>query len=308
MGCCESKENREPPPQVEMQVYPVQQPVQQPQPYYQPPPVGLQPPPPVAFQPPPQQFQPQPLQPPPIQGIPSHFVAFFTQYNIQQYYWNDLMTLANFDITFVADDSGSMRQETENGNTRWSELVAMLQIVVTLGGLLDSDGIDVIFLNRGARRNVTDMTQISDFLREPPSGKTPLSRRVREAMALASHKPQLLLIATDGQPESDATNQRDPNFDSIGVFSSVLANERNPDKTFVSIIKCSNSERETGYLDQLDHDLRNLDVIDDYLSEREEVLRKQGHNFVYTPGDNIARLLLGSIYPRYDNMDEKFVE
>lgn len=42
-----------------------------------------------------------------------------------------------------------MRQSTENGKTRWSELIDMLKCVVALGGLLDQDGIDVLFLNRG---------------------------------------------------------------------------------------------------------------------------------------------------------------
>lgn len=49
----------------------------------------------------------------------------------------------------------------------------------------------------------------------------------------------------------------------------------------------------------MDRELRNLDVIDDYLSERQEVLRKQGLSFVYTPGDNLARFMLGAIFPRY---------
>jgi hypothetical protein len=75
-------------------------------------------------------------------------------------------------------------------------------------------------------------------------------------------------------------------------FDLVLANERNPEK-----VECRQRNR-----------CRNIDVIDDYMSEQEEVLRKQGRDFKYTPGDNIARFLLGSIYLRYDNMDEKFVE
>lgn len=56
----------------------------------------------------------------------------------------------------------------------------------------------------GLRRNVRSVDQIQDMLLEQPNGKTPLSRRVREAMAMRSpQKPQLLLIATDGQPDSD---------------------------------------------------------------------------------------------------------
>ena len=74
-----------------------------------------------------------------------------------------------------------MSQTTENG-TRWSELIEMLKCIVVLGGLLDQDGIDIVFLNRGLRRNITNIDQIHDLLRDPPRGKTPLSKRVREAM------------------------------------------------------------------------------------------------------------------------------
>jgi len=57
-----------------------------------PPPIGLAPPPLVGL------ALPLPHQP---------FADFFAQFNIQSYYWADLMTLANFDIVVVADDSGS---------------------------------------------------------------------------------------------------------------------------------------------------------------------------------------------------------
>lgn len=84
--------------------------------------------------------------------------------------------------------------------------------------------------------------------------------------------------------------------------------ERNADQIYVGVLKCSDNDNETGYLDQMDRQLRNFDVIDDFESERREVQQKQGPNFNYTPGDQVARFLLGPIFPRYDNMDEKFVE
>lgn len=328
MGCCSSKSSlRDAPPlpaPVEMQAYPVTMDPLPPPPY-----PGLQPPPPVyQAQHQPQAYivpPPQPYnryQPPP----PQPFAEYFSYWQIQPHYWNDLMQLSAYDIVIICDDSGSMNEATENGNTRWSELINMLRAVVTLGCLLDTNGIDVIFLNRGMRRNVTSIEQINYMLVQPPGDRTPLSRRCLEAFSMKpADKPQLLLIATDGQPNT-CDDPRDPEYDSVQRFYSTIATELyRPDHSFISILKCSGDERETGYLDQMDRDLPHLgkyytsknilkfthlclDVIDDYLSERDEVLRKQGSNFVYTPGDNIARFLLGAIYPRYDNMDEKFVE
>ena len=275
-----------------------QQPQQQVQQQYQ----GLAPP--VQQQ---QLPQYQGLAPPQAQQVlQDPFLFFFQKYQISPYYRNDLMTLGQFDIVLVLDDSGSMSTATENG-TRWSELKGMATPIVELGSLLDSDGIDVIFLNRGTRRNVRSINDIQDLLVNPPQYRTPLSNKVREAMSLAKGKPQLILIMTDGEPYT-VDDQRDPNFDSVHVFRRVLEVERNSDLAYVSILKCSNNDDDTGYLDVMDKQLRNLDVIDDYVSERNEVLRKQGPNFQYTPGDNIARFLLGSIFPRYDNMDERFLE
>jgi hypothetical protein len=288
--------------------------------YQQPAPVqGLAPPPqqPMVQQglaPPPQQYQQSVQQPAaPVQQqqqpIPDAFAYYFQKYQISPYYRNDLMTLSQFDIIMVLDDSGSMGTATDVG-TRWGELKQMAAAVIDLGVLLDSDGIDVMFLNRGVRRGVRSMNDVHDLFSRPPSGCTPLSKRVREAMNLPRQNPQkpiLLLIATDGVPD---TGERygHPDYDSVDIFRYVLEKERDPTKVFVSIIKCSDRDNETGYLDRMDRELLNLDVIDDYASERNEVLAKQPRGFVYSPGDNIARFLLGSVYPKYDNMDEKFVE
>jgi len=316
-------------PQQQQQPYqglapPPQQPtVALPQQQYQQQPVvqqGLAPPPQQQYQqqpvvqqglaPPPQQQVVQPQYQQPVQQqIPDAFAYYFQKYQISPYYRNDLMTLSQFDIIMVLDDSGSMGTATDVGS-RWGELKAMAAAVIDLGVLLDSDGIDVMFLNRGVRRGVRSMNDVQDLFSRPPSGCTPLSKRVREAMALPRQSPQkpiLMLIATDGVPD---TGERygHPDYDSVDIFRSVLEKERDPTRVFVSIIKCSDRDNETGYLDKMDRELINLDVIDDYASERNEVLAKQPRGFTYTPGDNIARFLLGSIYPKYDNMDEKFVE
>jgi hypothetical protein len=246
-----------------------------------------------------QQYQPQVQQDP--------FNYFFQKYQISSYYRNDLMTLSKFDIILILDDSGSMSTPSGQGKTRWTELKDMVNPIIELGALLDVDGIDVLFLNRGRRNNVRSILDIQDLLVQGPQGRTPLSMRVREAMKSYNSKPQLIIIMTDGEPYT-VDYRTDPNYDSVSTFANVIAHERNPDLTFMSVLKCSSNDDETGYLDKMDRELTNFDVIDDFISERNEVWRKQGSMFQYTPGDNIARLLLGAIYPRYDKMDEKFIE
>ena len=291
-------------PQQQPYVQPTAYPQQQQQPHVQP----------TAY---PQQSY-QGLAPPPIQQATQHYQGLapppiqqdpFTKYQISAYYRNDLATLNHFDIILVLDDSGSMGTATDCG-TRWSELKYMAAAIIDIGSSLDDDGIDVMFLNRGTRRNVRSVNDVIDLFDKPPGGNTPLSNKVREAMRLPRknpEKPILLLISTDGVPDTGC-RFNDPNYDSIKVFRHVLEVERDPAKVFVGILKCSDKDDETGYLDAMDKELLNLDVIDDYKSEKREVLAKQRPGFVYTEGDNIARFMLGAIFPKYDNMDEKFVE
>jgi len=79
----------------------------------------------------------------------------------------------------------------------------------------------------------------------------------------------LLLIATDGEPfTKDYKHER--GYDSVKIFKNVLEKERDPHKIFVGILKCTNNDKETGYLDKMDKKAVNLDVIDDYWSETVE--------------------------------------
>jgi hypothetical protein len=215
---------QQPPPQQFQQQPPAPQQVQQ---FQQPPPQQFQQPPAPQQvqqfqQPPPQQFQ-QPLQQPQQpQFAVDRFRPFFDKYGISPYYHNDLRTLDRFDIVIVADDSGSMSTLVGQGKTRWDELKEVLSVVIELGVLLDEDGIDILFLNRGTRRKVKSPQEIMDLLRQPPQYRTPLSSRTREAMRLANpSKPMLLLIATDGEPYT-VDNRYDPNYDSIETFRRVL--------------------------------------------------------------------------------------
>ena len=51
--------------------------------------------------------------------------------------------------------------------------------------------------------------------------------------------------------------------------------------------------------------MRNIDIVDDYKSEKIEVKRAQGQNFSFTFGDYVVKSLIGSIDPEMYNLDEK---
>ena len=199
----------------------------------------------------------------------------------------------------LIDDSGSMNAFTSPGKTRWNEVQEYCNLVVNLAATLDSDGIDVLFLNRPGFTHITNSAQIAPAFVRPPGGFTPLAISVSRILQekARSEKKILLIIATDGEPTTP-TGVVD-----IPGFTRVLR-ERNAN-VFVSIIACTDDESSVGYLNKLDSDIPRLDVTDDYVSERREVLAAQGPSYQFSFGDYVVKSLLGSIDPMFDALDEK---
>lgn len=67
---------------------------------------------------------------------------------------------------------------------------------------MDSNGVDVYFLNREPMLNVTDGRSVRQAFNMPPQGLTPLVPALRRILAskrnLTYEKRLLILIATDG--------------------------------------------------------------------------------------------------------------
>jgi hypothetical protein len=59
------------------------------------------------------------------------------------------------------------------------------------------------------------------------------------------------------------------------------------------------------YLNKWDRKIPRLDVVDDYKNERIEILQSKGHNYRFSYGDYIVKILIGSLDPQLDNLDER---
>lgn len=76
-------------------------------------------------------------------------------------------------------------------------------------------------------------------------------------------------------------------------------------RIFTTIVACTDDEASVGYLNEWDRLLDNLDVIDDFRSEREEIKKEKGMGVRFSFGDYVVKSLIGSIDPTMDKMDEK---
>jgi hypothetical protein len=225
-----------------------------------------------------------------------------------------LRNLEGYEIVVIADDSGSMSTPNNTTNadpfgkssTRWDELKKTLGVVVDIASVMDKDGLDIYFLNRGTVRGVSHSSQLESMFANPPAGLTPLSPVLKailtEKKQIARERKLLILIATDGQP-TNSQGEVD-----IPTLKRVLEFERDPiDRIFVTFLACTDDESTMEYLNGWDKQIKNLDVVDDYPSELREVRKAQGNAFKFSIGDYCVKSLLGCIDPYFDNLDEKSV-
>ncbi|CAF1463288.1 unnamed protein product, partial [Didymodactylos carnosus] len=137
-----------------------------------------------------------------------------------------------------------------------------------------------------------------------PQGMTPIApalRNILRTKGSQAHagKKLLIFIATDGAPTNDQ-GQVD-----IQSLEYVIRKERNPQTTYISFLACTDDNDSVAYLSTWDKQMQNVDVIDDYQTEKQEVQRQRGYQFPFSYGDYIVKALLGAIDPYFDALDER---
>jgi len=239
------------------------------------------------------------------------FQYLVDRYEINREFATRLRGLEGYEIVFIVDDSGSMNTPLgdisgpfDRNPTRWDELRQTVSIVVDIASVFDADGVDVFFLNREPARHVKSAEELIPVFAVPPAGPTPIVRVLRhvlqEKQLEIQERKLLLLIATDGVPTDDRGQQ------DIKSLEHVLRHERNPiSRILVTIIACTDDRDCIGYLNNWDKKIANIDVADDYRSEREEIQNAQGKSFPFSFGDYVVKILMGSVDSWFDTLDER---
>ena len=244
------------------------------------------------------------------------FQSIVGKYEISAMFADKLQMLNGYKVVFIFDDSGSMNtilqdsplnQPGQMKATRWDELKYFANISLEIASLFDPQGCDVFFLNRPPARNITLDTLpnfLNSFSRTKPSGYTPLAQVLTQVLnenanLVRVERKLLIIIVTDGEPTDQSGNVN------INQFKQCLQSRNPIDRIFVNIVACTDDDSSMDYLNRWDREIKHLDVVDDFRSEREEVRKAKGPNFRFSYGDYVVKSLVGSVDPELDNFDER---
>jgi len=239
--------------------------------------------------------------------------ALAEKHHIRREYITKLRQLRDYKVVLLCDDSDSMGSIVTPGPgapevdpfaldppTRWTELRTTCEVVVELAcTVAGGGGIDVHFLNRrAALKGIHSAAQLRAGFPREPNGRTPLTRAFNDVLAanreLPGEKKLLVLIATDGEPDGGAGG--------VAEFRAALAAK--PRNCKVQILKVSDDDGATAYLDELDGAIDGVDVTDDYYSVLDRVRKYRGPDENFSFGDYLIKCIIGPFDVSMDGVDE----
>jgi hypothetical protein len=246
---------------------------------------------------------------------PKRYKELCEDHGINPMFANRMWRLQGYHIIIICDDSGSMNSPSnptvsredpyDPPKTRWDELKQTVGLIIDIATCVNQDGVDVYFLNREGKENVTHKNDLEDIFSKVPTkyNLTPIVPKLREVLSKnnSDYSKRLIILATDGEPtntEGNATEEEKNKFETL-----LKKGRRIQD--FVTIAACTDNEETMSYLNDWDVKIPRLDVVDDYGSEYKEIIRARGKKFQFNRGDYVVKLLMGSIDPYFDKLDEK---
>ncbi|CAF3922942.1 unnamed protein product, partial [Rotaria sp. Silwood1] len=82
----------------------------------------------------------------------------------------------------------------------------------------------------------------------------------------------------------------------------LMNEERRIETTHVMFLICTDDPTCVDYLNEWKRIMKNVDVTDDYKTEREKIQKSHGLNMPFSIGDYIVKALVGAIDPTMKNI------
>ena len=219
------------------------------------------------------------------------------KYAIRKALAERLRTLRNFEIVIVCDDSGSMITTVDAAQrTRWDELRSIVKIILEIGVIFDTNGVDIYFINGRTFHNVKNPETVDQAFATRPSGYTPLASTLDKVFQSPLSRPGrdkklLVFVATDGVPTDNDGNENVPELEYI------MRQKRQTDTTYVAFLLCTDDPSCMSYLTNWGQTMGNVDVTYDFYTERSRIRKYQGNDYTFSFGDYVVKALIGAVDP-----------
>jgi len=215
----------------------------------------------------------------------------------------------------VLDNSASMNLgltrtplQAVNGATvrRIHELEHFVQLALPVLALDSPGGVDVWFLNHvsGAAgpvcvSNVHTFEQIRHLVQQG-LGRTPLIETLTRVLETYRHcldeEGVHILVTTDGAPDQGTVHGH-------ALLHALLSSRHKPHKSVVNFLVCTDDDAEVAYLEDIDRCCPNVDVTDDFFTERRQVLAARRVP-TFSMGDYVVKTIIGGANADMDTLDE----
>ena len=235
------------------------------------------------------------------------------KYNANDDLVNKINSLYEFKTVYILDDSTSMNNilndsplntTNEDKVKRWDELIYFSSISMEIANLINEKGSsDVYFLNREPILNVTDVDEFVEKLKLiKPRGYTPLNKVLQTCINnnvdVIKNKKLLVKIITDGEPTDDVGKPE------VETFYKTLK-AKNHDKIYITMVACTDDKKSMSYMTEWDKTIKHLDIVDDYKTVKEQILKSKGPNYQFSYGDYVIKTFVGSFDQEMDQIDAK---
>lgn len=257
-----------------------------------------------------------------IDGLMKHFA----KYEIPIGLISKLMTLSDYKLNFIIDDSGSMNEKSDvlvskaskyikkkhkhikdkQHMTRWEEAENRLHVLIDILSYLPITNLVISFLNRNTTiaLNHSSLTpkqfakiaheQITGAFENIPNGGTPLYSKL--SSAFANNQLKIMhYVFTDGVPSDCALEQ----------IRNLVRYRNRPDLNPLTFMSCTDNDNEAEWMKEVEEVGPNTSELDDFNSERKEVWKDQGKAFPFNKGIWLLCQLVAAINPEdLDALDE----
>ncbi|CAF4974004.1 unnamed protein product [Rotaria sp. Silwood1] len=154
-----------------------------------------------------------------------------------------------------------------------------------------------------SQTHIIDPREIDEVLEHPPEGYSNLARALEYIFGLNIAQPNrekkmLVFVATD----AEATNADD--MSDLTTLENVMWNKRDAETTHVMFLLCNDSEASVKLLSKWDREMDHVDLLDDFLTEKDKVRKQHGQEYPFNYGEYIMKAILGAIDEEFDSLGE----